>query len=1006
MPPGLSEADRSSLASSFSGQLRTSLHDRLLYSTDASLYQVEPLAVVIPDSIDDARRALAACAARRLPILPRGGGTSLAGQCVNRAVVFDFSVHCRAVGPVDVARRRIRVEPGITLDELNEHIAARGHRLFFAPDVATGRHANLGGMIGNNSAGARSILYGRTAEHVLALDAACIDASGSVATHRFAPGAPRTDARVRDLSRAVLEIVSGCAGEIRARFPKTRRRVDGYNLDVILDQVEASRAAGRDPLDELNLTPLLVGSEGTLAVTLGAELNLEPLPAARGLAVVAFSTLDDAIAAVVPILATKPSAVELLDDTLIDLARQNTTQRPNVDLLPMPEGAPVGAVLYVEYSAFDSAAELPQRFADLRRVLGPRAAINSYTDPREMNRAWALRKAGEPLLHGLAGKRKPITFVEDTAVDPARLLAFVRDFRALIGRHGTRAAVYAHASVGCLHIRPLLDPSDARDRELMLHIAQEVVALVRRYDGALSGEHGDGRVRSPLLPAYFGPQIMAALRAVKRAFDPLNLLNPGNIADPGPVASIAASLRVLPEPARPAAVPPVDTFFDYADQHGFSGAVEMCNGAGVCRKKKGGVMCPSYMALLDERHSTRGRGNALRLAITGQLREHTGAAATATPQWDDPDTIETLNLCLSCKACKSECPSNVDVARLKAEYTAQRYRASRPPLAARLLSNVRALNRAASLAPSLANWAANTDASRLIARRLLNIDERRSLPPFAQALPRRLRRAGLAPRKNSDRPRLALFADCFTTYNEPAIGLAAVRLLSALGYDVDLLDTGCCQRPAISSGLLDRAIPAADAALARCARALDDGAAAILFLEPSCLSAVKDDWLSLKLSTPPASRARAAAASYLAEDFSEKQWGRHPRRPPLPDPGALPRRALFHAHCHQKALWGADTSAALLRRLLGPRLDVLDSTCCGMAGAFGLTADRYDLSMQIGELSVLPAARGCSPRDVFLATGTSCRHQIHDGAHRRALHPIELAASLLAPAPTNTDDPS
>lgn len=967
------------------GEVRAGRHDRMLYSTDASLYQVEPLGVVIPRDLDDLREAVRRCAVSRIPILPRGAGVSLAGQTVNRAAVLDCSPNLRAIDAVDVERLTVHVEPGVVLDELNETIAARGHRLFFAPDVATSRHATLGGMIGNNSAGARSVRYGMTADNVESIEAIVIDAQGMTHGLWFGPGGAARDARVREITQRVIGVIDGVESEVRARFPKIVRRADGYALDRVLEQVDAARARGVDPVDAVNLAPLLVGSEGTLAVTTGATLQLAALPAARCLAVCAFASLDAAIAAVNPILATNPTAVELLDDMLMRLAQDNPVQRPNVAMMPTIDGAPPAAILYVEYFAANREEELDGALAALMRVVDP-TRCKVFRTPEEMTRAWALRKAGEPLLHGLPGLRKPITFVEDTAVDPSRLPEFVTRFREVVEKHGTSAAYFAHASVGCLHIRPLLNIHEAKDRDTLLAIAVDITDLVVEFGGALTGEHGDGRVRSPLLEQYFGKALMDAFREVKRIFDPLGLCNPGNIVGEAPVASITATLRIMPEREMVAA-PEIPTYFDYADQHGLNGAVEQCNGAGVCRKKQGATMCPSYMATLDERHATRGRANALRLAITGQF------SADGAPAWDDPETLRTLDWCLSCKACKAECPSNVDVARLKSEYLAQRNLArGGAPLKDRLIARVRTINRLGSLAPNLANLAAESDALKSLAARFFGIDRRRSLPPASRPLDKLI-----APilRNTGSRVRsVAIFGDCFTMYSEPGAGIATARLLEALGYRVDLVSVGCCGRPGISVGALDIAKRQIEGTIARLAPIVNDPACeAILVCEPSCLSAMIDDWRSLRLNADRATIDRIAGMAMLPEQFINDRWDEHPTPIALPTPRGS---AILHAHCHQKALLGDDSSAGLLRRIFGADgCTVLDAGCCGMAGSFGFDEGRFDLSMAIGERVLLPAVRSAANTTTICAPGASCRHQVRDGAGRHAVHPIEVAAAVL-----------
>ena len=1005
--PGWSETDRAetarALANAIEGEVRFGLHDRMLYATDASLYQVEPLGVVIPASVDDAARAARWCLARGLPLLPRGGGTSLAGQCTNRAVVLDLSANCRGVGPVDPVNRTVGVEPGVYVEELNAELSRRGTGLFFAPDPATVRQATIGGCIGNNAAGARSILFGRTSENLESVDA--LLAGGERVT--LGPGAALHDPRVRDLTERVAAIVTRHAALIRERFPRTIRRNAGYGLDLVLQMLEGRGAySGGSGIGNVNLAHLLAGSEGTLAVTLGARVRLRRVPAAKGLAVLAFATLDEAIDAVLPILETRPSAVELLDDLVISLARENAVARRQVELLPTIPGATVNAVLYVEYFA-DAADELPARFAALRAAV-PRAAFAAYTGAAEMLQAWRLRQSGEPLLHGLPGERKPITFVEDNAIPVERLAEFVKTLRGILAGHGTRGAFYAHASVGVLHVRPLLSIKDPDDLALLRTIAVETADLARSLGGVMSGEHGDGRVRGPLLERFFGPELMAAFREIKAVFDPRGLLNPGMIVAPGPIQSITARMRVDPAPPTapgddhhrhdpsPSAVrvPDVPTFFEFADQHGLAGAVEMCNGAGVCRKRSGGTMCPSYMALQDERHATRGRANALRLAVTGQFSRD----GRGEPAWNDPDTLDTLDLCLSCKACKAECPSNVDVARLKSEYLAQGHKQrGEPPLSALITAHVRTLNRLGSLTPGLANAVNALPPVRALISRVMDVHPRRSLPRFAPSLSgwfsRRRRRA------SAGAPRVALFADCFTAYNEPEIGKAAVRLLEWFGYEVVLPRSGCCARPAISTGVLDRARTIVDGTLADLRAVIDDpGVRAIVVCEPSCLSSFKDDWLDLRLDTPKDVRRRLAAKAWLVEEFLERAWDEHPARPSEAALDTIRRSApsvILHAHCHQKALWGADSSAAFLRRLVGTRLSVLDTGCCGMAGSFGFGRERFDLSNRIGELGFFPAIRAASPGAVVVATGTSCRHQAHDGVGVTPAHPVQLAADLL-----------
>jgi len=963
------------LQSAIDGEVRGGYHDRMLYATDASLYQIEPLGVVIPANVGDVVKAVRLARDHGLPMLPRGGGTSLAGQCVNRALVIDTSARMTAIRSIDGEARRCTVEPGITIEDLNDAIADTG--LFFAPDPSTARQANVGGSIGNNAAGARSVLYGRTVENVDNIEACLAD--GTVT--RF--GAGSRDPVARRIAAEVIEIVKEHRELIRDRYPTTPRRNAGYALDMVLDDIERAEREGREPLEVVNLTKLLCGSEGTLAVTLSADLVLHPVPRAKGLLLLGFNDLDAAIAAVSMLLETKPSAVELVDDVIIDLALVNRTHRESARAMPMPSTGELRGVLYVEYFA-QSMDELHDRLEHGQRVAqrcDATVGMRSIDDPREAAAAWALRKAGEPLLHGVVSDRKPITFVEDNAVPVERLGEFVRRFRQIVQDHGTTAAFYAHASVGVLHVRPALDPRDPQDIQKLHAISVAIADLAAELGGVMSGEHGDGRVRGPLLERFYGPELMAAFARVKAVFDPKGLLNPGNIVGaPMNIETITQGTRIRPD-GRGVDVPPVATYFQYDDQHGFRGAVEMCNGAGVCRKKSGGVMCPSYMATLDERHSTRGRGNALRLATTGQLE------STEADPWSDPGTIETLNLCLSCKACKSECPSNVDIARLKAEYTAQRFvNTGRPTLQAAVFGHVRTINRLGSLTPRLANAVNQASLVKWAAGRLLNLDERRSLPLFARSLRSQWKRAGLG--QQADGPRVLVFGDCFAMYSEPAIGLAAGRVLEAFGYTPVLVNAGCCGRSMISTGLLDDAARTIADTYGKIMAG--DTSAPIVVLEPSCLSAIIDDWAQLKSPIPLEEWKALASRSFSLETFLEKNWDDHPTRLQIagkPD-------VYLHGHCHEKALGGIGTATKLLERFAN--VHAADVTCCGMAGSFGFTKDRYDLSMKIGELGALPNARDAASRGhPVLAGGTSCRHQLHDGARIRAMHPAEYLDGLM-----------
>ncbi|MCX5641016.1 MAG: FAD-binding protein [Planctomycetota bacterium] len=971
--------------------VRADRAERMIYATDASPFQIDPLCAVVVRDVDEAIRVVQWCAGEGIAILPRGGGTSLNGQSVNAAVVLDMGAHCRRVLSIDQERGRAWVEPGVVLDKFNADLAPLG--LMFAPDPATSSHNAIGGCIGNNSAGAHSIIYGRTVENLYALDVVLAD--GTV--HRLQEGACDRDPVQRRIAEAMRAVLWPIRDEIRARFPRILRHVDGYNFDLFLDGLEQSTPG---TMDRVNLAHLVCGSEGTLCTILGAEVKLVPTPKAKGLAIMGFESVDASLAALDAMLATGPAAVEMVDEVIIDIARGNREYAKYVELMPRPEGVALGAVMYVEYFG-QTLAEVEAKLSALRERL-PSQPMEQYTDAKRMAEAWRLRKAGEPLLHGVKGLRRPLGFVEDTAVDPAKLPGFIKEFKAILAGHGTHASFYAHASVGCLHIRPMLALTDAGDRERVLKIGEEVTDLVVRYGGALSGEHGSGRSRTALQLRYFGETVCNALAAVKAIWDPAGIMNPGIKIDVTRRAMPIEDLRLAPNgvPVHPEAK---STFFTYEKEDGFGHAIEMCNGAGLCRRLQGTVtMCPSYQATLDERHSTRGRGNHLRLAITGQLGANgtlgTGGAPGANgashshADWNQPDVQDTLSLCLSCKACKSECPSNVDISKLKAEYTAQGYAAAgRVPFRARAFGRVRGINRLLSRLWPLANLANRIPFVRTVQNWVLGIDTRRSMPLYAEGLDRWYARRGSKAAPGA--PAVVLFPDCFTMYNEPRIGHAAIELLEAFGYRVVLPTLGCCGRSLISTGMLAEASRTCRATAEGLMQVMErEHAVAVVGCEPSCMSAIRDDWLELKTGLDVKQLRALAAQSFMVEEFLEKQWDAHPTRPAKPafNPGKL----ALHAHCHQKALWGAESSAAILRRYFGADLEVLQTGCCGLAGSFGFTEERYDLSMKIAEQAVLPAVRA-RPGTMVCAPGTSCRHQIHDGAGREALHPVEVLRRVL-----------
>ncbi|MBI1914529.1 MAG: FAD-binding protein [Planctomycetes bacterium] len=988
------------------GEVRFDATARRLYSTDASIYQVEPLGVVLPRSVEDVQAVVQIAAEMRVPLTARGGGTSLSGQSIGPGLIVDVSKYLNKVEAIDREARRARVQPGVVLDQLN--CAAEPLGLQFGPDVATASRANLGGMIGNNSAGARSIVYGKTSDHVLGLDVVLADG-------RRAEFGPLTSdeweqrARGRSPEAAlyarVRDVVLANRDEIRRRFPRILRRVSGYNLDYLCSALgdrssvighQDPPAAGRQPTADgrspmAGLHQLIIGSEGTLGLVTGAELALVPRPRVRGLLVPQFASLGAAVDALAPCLEFGPSAVELMDHLLLQLSAGNLALR---DAMKALAGTPQ-ALLMVEFSG-DETAEVEDRVERLsRRLQGVTGltAVLPALDPALRDLLWNLRRAAMPLLYSMPGDAKPVTFVEDCAVDPKRLPEFVARFRDLLRSHGTDGAFYGHASVGCLHIRPVLNLKDPDDVARMRRIAGQVSDLVLDFGGSLSGEHGDGMARSEWNEKMFGPVVYQAFRHIKHIFDPQGILNPGKVVDAAPMTE---SLRYAP-PYHPVEPP---TFFDYSRQGGIVRAAELCNGNGACRKTQGGIMCPSYRATLDENDTTRGRANALRTALghrlsaIGQKEEADATGSGRQPIADSRQPLgarwlyEVFDLCLMCKACKAECPSNVDAAKLKAEFL-QAYYENRPrPLGHRLMANVHRLNRRGATVAPLINWLQRNRAVRWLMEKLAGIDRRRSLPPLYFDHFRRWFARHRPADEAGRHGKVLLLDDCFTTFSEPAIGRAAVQVLEKAGYEVELAALECCGRALISKGFLREAQDLVRRQVNGLRQRLANGTP-LLGLEPSCLLTLADEWT--ELVPGPDTRAVADAAR-LADGWlaSEVKAGR----------ASLPlsprtQECVLHGHCHQKALVGSGGSAALLRLVPGLQVDVLDAGCCGMAGSFGFEKEHYDLSVKIANLQLLPALAS-RPEALVVAPGTSCRHQVHDLASRRAWHPLEVLAEQLA----------
>jgi FAD/FMN-containing dehydrogenase/Fe-S oxidoreductase len=951
------------LRSEIDGEVRFDKVSRALYSTDASVYQIEPLGVVIPKTREDLIRIVRICGAMRCPLTMRGGGTSQAGQAIGAGLQVDISKYYSRVLELNIEERWVRVQPGIVLDELNAYL--RPHGMRFAPDISTASRATIGGMMANNSSGARSVLYGKTINHVLEQEAVLAD--GSVAQFRALSDAEfeavlSGDSLEAECYRTVHRVAVECADEVEARFPKVLRRVGGYNLDEFVR-----------PGKPFDMTRLMVGSEGTLGVILEARLNLVPLPKAKAVLAIQFGDLLDALAAAPVILEHRPSAVEVMDKFILDHTRQSIAlQRIRSSFI---QGDP-GALLCVEFYD-DSAANLPPRLEALEQDLrehGLGYHFHRALDLAEQARIWSLRESALGLSMAMKDEAKSISFVEDTAVSPDHLRNYIERFLQIIRKHETTAGVYAHASVGCLHVRPVVNLKTEDGVRKFESIASEVSDLVLEYGGALSGEHGDGLVRSPFMRKIFGPVLYEAFRTIKRTFDPLGIFNPGKIVDS---PSLTANLRF----GAGYQTPKPETYFDYSDYGGMGGAVEMCSGLGACRKTLEGSMCPSYMATREEAHVTRGRANILRLAMAGRLGE-SGLG--------DEGVYNVLDLCLECRACKAECPVGVDVARFKSEFLADYWARHGAPPGARLLGNADGIARWGSRLGPVLNHVMRTGAVRSLNERLFGIDRRRSLPEwssrtFAQAA---------AGRSKPDSA-VFLFNDTFTNYYNPEIGIAVWNVLEAAGAQVGLAMNECCGRPSISKGLLARAREHARRNMERLYPAAARGCK-FIFCEPSCLSAMREDAPSLLRGEEQKKARVVGQACLLFEEFLGAELDSGRLRLNL---AARPGQILMHAHCHQKAMGLLPVTRALLSRVPGANIIDPDAGCCGMAGSFGYGRDHFEISRQIGERRLFPAIRQRAPGTVIAASGVSCRHQIRDFTGETAIHPAVLLNSLLPARP-------
>ena len=940
------------------GDIRFDRYSRLLYSTDASIYQIEPIGVVVPRHKGDVQAVIEIANKLNVSVLPRGGGTSLAGQTVGHSIVLDFSKYMQNVLEVNREELWCRVQPGLVQDELNAYVRSMG--LQFGPDTSTSNRATIGGMIGNNSAGAHSLTYGKTLDHVIELTVLLADGSKVVLKDLALDEVERrskNDAIEGRAYREVFRLAGQHKNEILARYPKILRRVSGYNLDEFIKP------------QPFNLSRMIVGSEGTLATIVEAKMRLVPKPKWTAMDVIHFNDDIEALECAQVVLQTAPYAMESTDKMILDLAWGNMVQSQRLGFV---QGNP-SSLLMVEYAG-ETEEEVRSQVSRLEEVrkrekIGYAATL--AFKPEEVKAIWGVRKAGLGLLLGTKGDKKPIAFVEDAAVEPSKLPEFIKRFREVVARHDTVAGYYGHCSVGCMHIRPLINLKEESERNKMVSIANAIVDLVLEFNGAMSGEHGDGLARSHFNAKLFGPGLYDAFRQIKRAFDPKNLMNPGKIVDS---PAMTESLKISPQYKtwQP------QTTLDFSEQGGFVRAVEMCSGMGECRKKLDGTMCPSYMGTLDEEHSTRGRANALRSVLSGKVpkEEFTGKRL-----------YDVMDLCLECKACKAECPSNVDMAKLKYEFLDHYHRANGLPLRNRLFGGIATLNRIGSRLAPLSNWVVNSGLNRWLMEVFTGIDRRRPLPQFAgetfEDWFRKHKTEG-----DGSKGEVVLFHDTFNNFNTPGVAIAATRFLEKSAYRVLLVDKRCCGRPMISKGMLSQAKENAAWNVDKLAPYAEKGTP-IVGLEPSCLLTLRDEYPEFLRTT---AAKKVAENSFLFDEFvvRETKAGRLSLTP-----SGNGKNALLHGHCHQKALVGTAPTVALLKAA-GYEVSEVDSGCCGMAGSFGFEKEHYDLSTKIGNRRLVPAVKAASSDVEIVAAGISCRQQIDHLAGRKAKHPAELLWEALS----------
>ncbi len=946
----------SELKREIEGDVKFDVFSRNAYSIDASIYQIQPVGIVSPKSKFDILTANEIAESHNIPIISRGAGTGITGGCLGNGLILDFSKYLHDIQSIDLDRQIVVCQPGVVQDQLNKRLGEHGFRL--GPDTSTGNRATLGGMLANNSSGAHSMRYGKMADSVLAAEV--IRSSGAIKQCETIDKSIDNDSEFESQLKAYIQSVrENLAGEIENTFPKIRKRVSGYNLDEIINT------------ENINLAKLIAGSEGTLGITSEITLKIFRNPNFCSLYVLAFHDLADCLDFIPGIYEFDPYSIELIDDKIIKSGRQSPAFKGKLNWL---NGAP-GALLLVEFDS-DSESALSIKRSQFENCVTKYKSCYYFfqaIDRTTINNVWQLRKTGLGLLMAKRSNNRAIAFLEDITIPPEKVSNFIKEFRNYIRELGKESGIYGHAGEGCIHFRPMLDLKQKTDTELMFQMFNDISSLVKNYGGTLSGEHGDGIIRSWLIEKMFGKKIYDSFRELKFIFDPENRMNPGKIVNP---LDPKKNLRTNPDQI----YIELDTIQDFQREGGLSFATEMCNGNGECRKTNRGIMCPSFQVTGDERDTTRARAQSLMAVIKGIIpnREYTGKSM-----------YDIMDLCIQCKGCKKECPSQVDMAKMKSEFLHHYYTVHGQPIRNRIFGNIDRINQITSAMPNLSNWILNSKLNKF-ALKTIGIHPARSLPKLCKQPFSKWYKINHKTNDTENGNSVVLFIDTFTEYNHPEIGISAYNVFKKLGKNVIIPPIQCCGRPLISKGFLNKAKRKAEQLYLSLAPYVERGYD-IIGLEPSCIFTMQDDYLNLlNLNTDKLDKFKAACISidsYLDKIQTKNSISNYFRK--------LDDKIIFHGHCHQKSLEGSESSIRVLKGLLRAEVEEINSGCCGMAGSFGYETEHYDFSQKIAESRLFPRIRSCNNSDILISNGISCRQQIKHGTHTEAKHLIQIVEEHL-----------